>query len=109
MAKKLYDAMVQDLENVLDNFTFDLISVTDSSKKNEDGTEEKFTKVELEIPKGCSAFSRCRFSCKLPLTNLNISEDDLDNGVLVSIKGIKITYISAQKEIYTKADFIEIL
>lgn len=109
MAKKIYDAMVAELECALDGNTFDLLSIEQGVKKNDDGTQEPFTRVEVEIPKGNGVFSRCRFSCKLPPTQLTISEDELENGVSVLLSGIKVTYISAQKQIYTKADLLQLV
>ncbi len=109
MAKKLYDAMVVELECMLDGNKFDLLSVEQGAKKNEDGSQEPFTRVELEIPKGSGTFSRCRFSCKLPPIQLKVSEEELENGVVVILSGLKVTFISSQKEIYTKADSIQIV
>lgn len=109
MAKKLYDAMVADVESLLDGNTVDLISHETGVKKNEDGSQTPFTKVEVEIPKGNGAFSRCRFSCKLPPIQLQVSEEEIDDGVSVILSGVKVTFISSQKEIYTKAESIQIL
>ena len=109
MAKKLYDAMVADVESRLDGNTFDLLSFEQGVKKNEDGSQTPFTKVEVEIPKGNGAFSRCRFSCKLPPIQLQVSEEEIDDGVSVILSGVKVTFISSQKEIYTKAESIQIL
>ena len=65
--------------------------------------------MEVEIPKGNGAFSRCRFSCKLPPIQLQVSEEEIDDGVSVILSGVKVTFISSQKEIYTKAESIQIL
>lgn len=109
MAKKLYDVMVADVERRLYGNTVDLISHETGVKKNEDGSQTPFTKVEVEIPKGNGAFSRCRFSCKLPPIQLQVSEEEIDDGVSVILSGVKVTFISSQKEIYTKAESIQIL
>ncbi len=109
MAKKLYDAMVAELDSLLDGNTYDLLSFEQGVKKNEDGSQTPFTKVEVEIPKGNGAFSRCRFSCKLPPIQLQVSEEEIDDGVSVILSGVKVTFISSQKEIYTKAESIQIL
>ena len=105
--KKLYDAMVAELEGLLDGNTFDLLSFEQGVKKNEDGSQTPFTKVEVEIPKGNGAFSRCRFSCKLPPIQLQVSEEEIDDGVSVTLVGVHVTFISSQKEIYTKAESIQ--
>ncbi|RHB98804.1 hypothetical protein [Mediterraneibacter gnavus] len=105
--KKLYDAMVAELEGLLDGNTFDLLSFEQGVKKNEDGSQTPFTKVEVEIPKGNGAFSRCRFSCKLPPIQLQVSEEEIDDGVSVTLVGVQVTFISSQKEIYTKAESIQ--
>lgn len=106
-AKKLYDAMVAELNSLLDRNTYDLLSLEQGVKKNEDGSQTPFTKVEVEIPKGNGAFSRCRFSCKLPPTQLQVSEEEIDDGVSVTLVGVQVTFISSQKEIYTKAESIQ--
>lgn len=108
MAKRLYDAMVAELENSLEGNAVDLLSIEQGVKKNEDGSQEPFTRVELEIPKGNGMFSRCRFSCKLPPIQLKVSEEELENGISVILSGVKVTFISSQKEIYTKADSVQI-
>ena len=105
--KKLYDAMVAELEGLLDGNTFDLLSFEQGVKKNEDGSQTPFTKVEVEIPKGNGAFSRCRLSCKLPPIQLQVSEEEIDDGVSVTLVGVQVTFISSQKEIYTKAESIQ--
>ena len=105
--KKLYDAMVAELEGLLDGNTFDLLSFEQGVKKNEDGSQTPFTKVEVEIPKGNGAFSRCRFSCKLPPIQLQVSEEEIDDGVSATLVGVQVTFISSQKEIYTKAESIQ--
>lgn len=109
MAKRLYDALVAELENMLEETTVELLSIEESTKKVDDGTEEQITKAVMEIPRGNGAFSRCRFPCRLPRIQLNISEEELDEGVLVCLSGFKVTYISSQREIYTKADAIRIV
>lgn len=109
MAKRLYDAMVAELEAVLDENPVELISYETVVKKSEDGVENPCLKVEVEISKGNGVFSRCRFSCKLPPIQLNISEEEIDDGVSVVLSGVKVTFISSQKEIYTKADSIRIV
>ncbi len=109
MAKKIYDAMVSELEERLENNTVDLLAIEQGVKTNKDGNQEPFTRIEVEIPKGNGAFSRCRFSCKLPPIQLNVSELDLEEGTSVILSGVKVTYISAQKEIYTKADSIRLV
>ena len=109
MAKKLYDAIVKELECLLDGLKVDLLSAEQGTKINEDGSQEFFTRVELEIPKGHGSFSRCRFSCKLPMKQIDVSEDDFDAGVSAILSNVKVTYISGQKEIYTKASSLELV
>ena len=87
----------------------DLLNIEQGEKKNDNGSVETFTRVELEIPKGNGNFSRCRFSCKLPLMQLPVSEEELENGVLVELDEVKVTYISNQHDIYTKAKAIHIV
>lgn len=109
MSKRLFDIMSENLAEFLHKTPVDLLSVEQGVKKNENGSQEPFTRVEVEIPKGNGAFSRCRFSCKLPPTQFNVSEDEIESGVSVLLTGIKITYVSAQKEVYTKADDAQIV
>jgi hypothetical protein len=109
MAKKLYDALVSELEERLENNSVDLLSIEQGVKKNKDGIQEPFTRIEVEIPKGNGAFSRCRFSCKLPPIQLNVSEVDLEEGTSVILSGVKVTYVSAQKEIYMRADSVQVV
>lgn len=109
MSKKMYDVMVSELEAMLNSVCVDLLSVEQASKKNDDGTLVPFTRLEVEIPRGNGAYSRCRFFCKLPPTNLSFTQDDLDNGISVTLSGLKVTFISAQHEIYTRADGIQMI
>ena len=108
MAKRLYDALMMELEKVLNETELELISVGQGVKKYEDGSEEEFTRVEVEIPKGNAAFSRCRFTCKLSPIELGLSEEEIDEGIHVILSGVKVSYISDKKVIYTKADGIRI-
>ena len=101
--KKLYDSIIHELEMMLDGLNVDLLSIEKGEKKNDDGS------VEVEIPKGNGSFSRCRFSCKLPLTQLPVSEEELENGVSVELDEVKVTYISNQHDIYMKAKAIRIV
>ena len=109
MAKRLYDALISELEATLNTISVDLLSVEQGAKKNDDGSQEPFTRVEVEIPKGNGIYSRCRFFCKLPPTNLSFTQDELDNGISVTLSGVKVTFISAQHEIYTRADVIQLI
>lgn len=107
--KKLYDSIIHELETMLDGLNVDLLSIEKGEKKNDDGSVETFSRVEVEIPKGNGSFSRCRFSCKLPLTQLPVSEEELENGVSVELDEVKVTYISNQHDIYMKAKAIRIV
>ena len=107
MPKHLYDAMVSELESSLGGMVLDLISLEDGEKKNENGTE-LYTRAELEIPRGC-AFSRCRFTCKLPRWVLPLSEEELDAGVSVMVHDLKVTFISSNREIYTKGSGLKVI
>ena len=109
MAKKLYDALMSELEERLENNAVDLLSIEQGVKKNKDGIQEPFTRIEVEIPRGNGTFSRCRFSCKLPPIQLNVSEVGLEEGTSVILSGVKVTYVSAQKEIYMRADRIQVV
>ncbi len=109
MSKRLYDAMTSELECFLAGVKLELLSIEQGMKKDEDGNQEPFTRVEVEIPRGSGAFSRCRFSCKLPPVKLNISEEEIESGISIVLLGVKVTYVSAQKEIYTKADSIQVV
>lgn len=109
MAKKLYDILVSELETTLNSIDLDLLSIDQGSKKNDNGDDEPFTRLELEVPKGNGSYSRCRFFCKLPPTHLVFSESDFDSGISVNLIGLRVTFISAQHEIYTRADDIRIV
>ncbi|MEE0812137.1 MULTISPECIES: hypothetical protein [Blautia] len=108
MAKKLYDVLIAEIENSLSGIKYELLSIEQGAKKYEDGKQEIFTRVEVEIPRGNGALSRCRFSCKLPAIQLNVSEEEIESGIWVILSGLKVTYISAQKEIFTRADSLQI-
>ncbi len=107
--KKLYDAIIRELETTLSEIEMELLNVEAGEKKNKDGSIETFTRLEVEIPKGNGNFSRCRFSCKIPLVQLPISEEELENGVSVKLNEVKITYISDKHDVYAKADSIQII
>lgn len=107
MPKRLYDAMVAELESSLSGMILDLVSLEDGEKQNENGTE-LYTRAELEIPRGC-AFSRCRFTCKLPRLILPLSEEALDAGISVMVQDLKVTFISSGREIYTKGSGLQII
>lgn len=109
MKKGLYDAMIREVEKMLEGLEVDLLSVQQGVKKLENGVEEAFTRVEVEIPKGNGTFSRCRFSCKLPPIQLKVSEEAVEEGVSVVLSGVKVTFISTQKEIYTRADSVQLV
>lgn len=109
MATNLYDAIMSEVESTLAGIELELLSIEEGIKKKDDGKHELFTRVEVEIPKGNGVFSRCRFKCKLPLVQMNISEEELEEGISVTLTGLEVTYVSAQKEIYTKADGIQVV
>lgn len=108
MGKKLYDGMVAELESSLNGMVLDLVSFEDGEKENESGIE-LFTRVELEIPRKNGTLSRCRFSCKLPRVMLPFTEDALDAGISVMIEDLRVTFISANKEIYTRGSSLRII
>lgn len=99
--------MIGDLENFISNCVLELISVEHGAKKLDSGLEEPFTRLELEIPRGNGIYSRCRFSCKLPPTVFNLSAEQLDDGVRVSLTNFHVTYISGNHEIYSKAEAVQ--
>ena len=107
MSTKLYDKLIEDLEATLSSISLDLLSVEQGVKKNDDGSQTPYTRIELEVPRGNGPFSRCRFFCKLPPTNFSFTESDLDNGISVMLVNFKVTFISAQHEIYSRADSIQ--
>ena len=107
MQKKLYDAVVSDLETFISNCVLDLLSIEHGAKKLNSGSDEPFTRLELEIPRGNGIYSRCRFSCKLPPTIFNLSAEQLDDGVRVSLTNFHVTYIGGTHEIYSKAEAVQ--
>ena len=107
---KFYDAMLGNVANMLGNVKFELLSIAETEKEDENGKKEQFYRLELEVPRGFGSFSRTRFSCKVQkIKNINITEEELENGVFINLKGFQITFISSAKEVYTKAESFEII
>lgn len=110
--KKMYDRVLLCAEEALSGITFELMSWELKEQTKDDGTIERYTKIEVEVPRGQGEkiFQRCRFSCKLPSLDLRVTEEEIDDGVLVVIEDLKISYLSVQsREVYTKGTGLKIV
>lgn len=106
MKKTIFEAMKQNVVETLSATDLELLNMEDVEKENEDGNKEFFTRLELEVPKGNGIYSRCRFSCKMPYSSKHFTAEELEEGVLVTLKGLSISYIDAKGNVYFKCESI---
>lgn len=108
--KTLLDAMKQTTLNDLKDIAFELFAIDHGEKKDPDGKNvETFTRLHLEIPRKNGIYSKFRFSCKIiPQLEDCFTPEELENGVLIKLHGLQITYIDARGNVYFKADSFEI-
>jgi|GEM_PF-5784865 len=109
MSKLFFDAVMEEVVKKIEGLEVDLLSVEYGKKRNKDGDEEPYTRVEVEIPRGNGVLSRCRYKCKLPATKIDASDEELENGISAILIGLQVTYVSSNKEIYMKAEEIHII
>ena len=110
MAKTVLDAMKADLISIFEALFFLLLSITEGETVNkETGEVNRFVRLEVEVPRGYGALSRCRFTVKIPDGKPRVDIDDLDtNDYVVRFDGLNISYIDAKGTVYFRADDCEI-
>ena len=106
MKKNLFETMKQNIAETLSSTDLELLGMEEVVKENEDGTKEFSTRLELEVPKGNGIYSRCRFSCKMPYSSKHFTAEELEEGVLVTLKGLSVSYIDAKGNVYFKCESI---
>jgi hypothetical protein len=102
--------MKADVETILSDTTNDLISISsESSTDKETNQVSNFIRIEAEVPRGFGAFSRCRFTVKVPNASLKVTEEQLDNSdYRVKFSNLVVSYIDTRGTVYFRADDYEV-
>lgn len=103
------EILKRELLSNLSNLTIELIGISENSfsKKDENGaiTSEKqdFIKVECEVQRNQGAYSRIRFSVKVPDGRMKVNPEDLENELLVKFDDLSVSFIDNRGNIYFRA------
>lgn len=91
----------------LDNFAnsaFLLVSMEKREKLENDGTQKTGTRCLVELPRGCGAYSRKRFTVTVWGIMPTLSEDDFDDADYdITFSDLEITFVDGNGEVYGSA------
>lgn len=106
MKKSIFEAMKCFVVGTLNDVPLDLLSVSDCESSNkETGEITRYTRFEVEVPRGFDALSRCRFAVKVPENIVNISDADLEAAEYsIRFFGLVVSYVDAKGTVYFRAD-----
>lgn len=106
MIKTVLDAMKQQTVEILSKIPLEVLS-TEVVEKETEGGKEKNIRLFIEVPREKdNIFSRLRFTAKL---NYSKQAEGLEEGTLVYLEGLAISYISNSGEVFFKAESFSVL
>ena len=104
--KTVLDAMKQQTVEILSKTPLEVLS-TEIVEKETDGEKEKNIRLFIEVPREKdNIFSRLRFTAKL---NYSKQAEELEEGTLVYLEGLAISYISNSGDVFFKAESFSVL
>lgn len=106
MAKSFFEAMKRETLNSLDVCPMELIGIEEGQSTNsETGEISRFVRVDVEIPKGNGAFSRCQIRVKIPNGKMKIQPEEIETGdYTVVFENLTISYIDGKSNVYFRAE-----
>lgn len=110
MAKKILDVMKSNTVDALESLQHVLLSIEKGDSVNEKtGEVSNFVRCEAEVPRGYGAFSRCRFSVKIPDGKIKVEAEKLDeDDYSVIFSGLLVSYIDNNGNVYFRAEDYEV-
>lgn len=110
MNRTIFNAIKVEVSKALSDAPLEVLAISEGETVNsETGVVSKFTRLEVEVPRGYAAFSRCRFSVKIPDKRLEITEKELkDAEFSARFKGLEISFIDTKGNVYFRATDCEV-
>ena len=104
--KRIFDVMKDEVSSKFEAQELDLLSVSDGTDTDkETGEITKYTRFEVEVPRGFSGYSRCRFTVKVPNMSSKVTNDDLaKKEYSIFFNGLLVSYISSRGDVYFRAE-----
>lgn len=103
--RTLYNVMIERFAEDLSSVAFEVISIEPKVTIKDDGTQSKYVRISVEIPKGNDSLSRCRLAVKIPDGNMKFTNDEIDKkDIAINFKNLCVSYIDEKHNMYFKAD-----
>jgi len=108
--KKFYESMKAIVEQQLKGQAFDLLNAELRTSTNKNGEIEESCRYSCEVQRGNGSLSRCRFTVKVPGTDLKVNPQTLANDEEFEIRfeNLKISFIDPKGNVYFRADSAEV-